>query len=179
MYQHNLVTLLYYPGTTEYNQTIHNWLRDNPNTRFKYIVDMEAFKNEFTVPEIKKLYPGIKVIATAVNPWTKVFYMYKHLLLTKQIRVSINDFVSTLNESVLARKNICEYIDTAKDQIDFILRNEYIEEDFIKVAEYFDSLSTPIVFDKKEYNHKDKFYTEKSIDTIRQLFKKDIEFFGY
>lgn len=180
MYHNKLVTLLFYPGgLTEHNQIIHNWLKDNPTTRFNYIVDIEAFNNKFSVPEIKDLYPGITIITTVVNPWTKIFRTYKHLLLTKQIQLSINDFVSTLDETSLAAKNFCEYLDTSKDQINFILRNEYIEEDFVKVAEHFNSATIPIVFDKKDFNHKTKFYNEQSIEIIEKLFKKDIEYFGY
>jgi hypothetical protein len=180
MYHNKLVTLLFYPGgLPENNQTIHNWLRDSPNTRFKYIVDIEAFNYKFSVPKVKNLYPGIMTITTVVNPWTKVFRTYKYLLSTKQIRVSINDFVSTLDKSSIAAKNFSDYIDTSKDQVDFILRDEYIEEDFLKVSDYFDSTDIPIVFDKKEYHHKDKFYNQQSIEIIKHLFKNDIDYFGY
>jgi hypothetical protein len=140
---------------------------------------MEAFNNKFSVPEVKNLYPGIMTITTAVNPWTKVFRTYKHLLLTNQIRLSINEFVSTLDKSSIAAKNFSDYLGTSKDRVDFILRDEYIEEDFLKVSDYFDSTDVPIVFDKKEYNHRDKFYNQQSIEIIEHLFKSDIDYFGY
>lgn len=180
MYHNKLVTLLFYPGgLPNNNQTIHNWLKDNPNTRFNYIVDIEAFNNTFSVHEVKNLYPGITTITTVVNPWTKVFRTYMHLLSTKQIRLSINDFVSKLDKSSIAAKNFSDYLDVSKDKVDFILRDENIEKDFVNVSKYFNSIDVPITFDKKEYNHKDKFYNQQSIEIIKHLFKNDIEYFDY
>lgn len=163
---------------------VFKWFRDDSIRRYKIIFDKELTDNFSDLQQIYEFYPNIRTLAIVVNPWYRVFQAFIQLTAQKKINVSFNRFVLDIENfkfEIDILKNQIDYIQYIKNDIitstDFIIRNEFFEEDFKQVQNYFttnDRLSEdrPIAAYRAMYNDATK-------TKVAELFSRDIEHFGY
>ena len=133
------------------------------------------------------------------NPWAQFlsFYYFKKTgvhkpPLTEFLKMSYDELSKMHNtprnwaeskRTGIYRNQISQLSDDDDNVIvDFIGRFENLQEDFDKVCERINIPQRTLPHrNKREYKHKPywEYYDDESIEIIRNLYKKDIEYFGY
>lgn len=172
----NSIFLLYrMPYSGFYHKDIFDVLKSNYDTKYKLIKDTFSFYNFVDLRVLKDYYPYAQIITTVSNPWTRIFKLYSDYL--KHTKISLDDFVLIIEDDKSLKRNQYDYIFNQNPQgADFIFRNEFIEQDFLKFSKIW---KNPILFKKEQefnFNHK-LFFKPDSQKIIENIFKKDIEFF--
>lgn len=191
------------PPFTYYGTSIKKWLEAESVSRFRFIRDIEIEKEFWNLKQVDEIYPGIKAITIVVNPWARMRYAYLSLCymkeagdysyLTKAILDMIpldtfEDFIVSLQDKKLvepfwfALSTPCsDWITYTEDgqvrETAYILRDNYLAEDFKAIQDYFcmdRELTIPELLPEYQSHYND---TTKAI--IAELFKKDIDRFGY
>jgi len=168
----------------------------NNNSKFRYIRDIEIEKEFWDVAQVQDIYPGIKTITIVLNPWARIRYAYIQLcemkknndtsyldLSTTDIG-SFSDFVKRLptmqtvnNFSFTLATPMSKWIYNEQTSVDFILKDEALEEDFKPLQQYF-CIDVPLDLPIKLPSYK-QFYNKTTKEIVAKLFKEDIEKFNY
>ncbi len=168
-----------------------SWFDSEPNAQFRLIVDLEAEDDCLTFEQLQDLYPGIKTIAIVINPWRKLAFIYKELtkakLENKNLGNDLDQYDFTDFKSFLSQidkpigKKWCSFqtpqskwLENANDLL-HIVRDDYIEEDFKVIQEYFES---EVPFDVELFDYK-SFYDEETKQLVEEKCKEDIEKFNF
>lgn len=166
------------------------------NSKFRYIRDIEIEKEFWDVAQVQDIYPGIKTITIVLNPWARIRYAYIRLcemkknndtsyldLSTTDIG-SFSDFVKRLptmqpvnNFSFTLATPMSKWIYNEQTSVDFILKDEALEEDFKPLQQYF-CIDVPLDLPAKLPSYK-QFYNKTTKEIVAELFKEDIEKFNY
>lgn len=190
-----------FPPFLYYGWSVKSWLLNDENAKFRYIRDYEIEQEFWNLEQIEDIYPDIKTITIVVNPWTRVYYSYQQLCIMKNNKDdrllnldqlpldSFSKFVNALpampdelgNFWFSLTTPMCRWIDYEVDgelkTSDYVLRDISIEDDFQKIQEYFCS-NIPLELPKKLPSYKNR-YSKKTRDIVNNLFKEDIDRFGY
>lgn len=191
------------PPFTYYGTAVKQWLEADNVSRFRFIRDIEIDKEFWNLEQVDDIYPGIKSITIAINPWARMRYAYLSLChmkdtadysyLTKDILDMIpldtfKDFIISLQDTKTVEPfwfalgtPVSDWIQYTKDgclkEVDYILRDSHLAEDFKVIQDYFCTDRAFILPEAlSEYS---KHYDETTKTIIAELFKKDIEKFGY
>jgi len=193
-----------FPPFIHHGLLIKQWLTRNENSKFRYIRDKEIEDYFYNVEQINEIYPGIKTIGMVLNPWNRISYAYRTLSYMKETgfnNYSINfdflkldtftKFVESLNSSAVVEpftfslsESQHSWFNRGELKATYVLRAEFIEEDFKEIKEYFCS-DTPLVnktmlelsnLTLPEYK---EYYTDYTKAIVAQVFKEDIEQYGY
>lgn len=181
---------------------MYEWLLDHEASRFRFILDREADNDFLNMKQREELYPGIKSISIVMNPWKRALVSYRELK-TKADETNdpkfeiykLDTFESYLyqifNNLKLEDFMPNVWFDFNTQQKDWlvyelngnikkaehILRLEYINEDLKPLQDYFLNGRTLDIFDPNQ-DYRD-YYNNRSIDIVANVFKDDIELFGY
>lgn len=190
-----------FPPFVYYGWSVKSWLLNNDWAKYRYIRDFEIEQEFWNIGQINTVYEDIKTIAIVVNPWDRIYYAYQQLYAMKEANDNrlidlsnipldnFSDFVSSLpsmpdnigNFWFSITTPISKWIDYEVGgkikTVDYILKDTTFEKDFEKIQEYFCS-DMPLVIPEKLPNYK-QFYNKKTKDIIANLFKEDIDRFGY
>jgi hypothetical protein len=188
------------PPFVFYGSTVKRWFSQNTAAKFRYIRDMELEKEFWNIEQVNDMYPGIKTISVVVNPWKRMYYAYTQLCKMKSsgdtsyLDISIlkldsfDDFINSLPTMepidsywfTLATP-LSKWFDYAEDgrgkTVDYILKDSTIKEDFQSLQDYF-CTDTPLDLPKKLPSYK-KFYNKQTKAIVADIFREDIERFGY
>ncbi|MFW6275226.1 MAG: sulfotransferase family 2 domain-containing protein [bacterium] len=115
---------------------------------------------------------------------------YKHILrllkktLLKKAKVVIKKSDFQLFVESLSENNDKFYFDSkCKPAFDFYIRFENLEKDYKKLCQRlgipFEPLPKTKTKQRKEKKHYSKYYNKKTKKTVEQLFRKQIDYFGY
>lgn len=172
----NSIFLIYsMPYSGFYIKDIVDCFKSNPETKYRIIKDTLVTNNFIDLITAKRFYPTVKIIATVSNPWTRIFRYYLNSLKIKKI--SLDEFVASIKDTPEYCKNQTDYIFNDNPQgADFILRNEFIDTDFLKFSQLW---KCPMVLEKSQefrYQHKEQFSNESN-KIIENIFSRDIENF--
>jgi len=188
------------PPFTYYGFMIKKWFMQSGNAKFRYIQDKE-FEREFcNLKKIDDVYPGIKTVGIMFNPWARMYHGYNTLCEMKarndnsymDLSIFELDSFDKFIHSVPKRQIIEPFAfnlstpmsdwysyqtDSEIRTVDYMLQAENIVEDFKNLQEYF-CTSEPlcIEFELPDYR---KFYNKKTKAIVAEVFKEDIERFGY
>jgi len=185
-----------FPPFCYYGFAIKTWFMKNNNSKFRYIRDIEIEKEFWDVAQVQDIYPGIKTITIVLNPWARIRYAYIRLcemkknndtsyldLSTTDIG-SFSDFVKRLptmqtvnNFSFTLATPMSKWIYNEQTSVDFILKDEALEEDFKPLQQYF-CIDVPLDLPIKLPSYK-QFYNKTTKEIVAKLFKEDIEKFNY
>lgn len=190
-----------FPPFLYYGWSVKSWLLHDENAKFRYIRDCEAEQEFWNIEQVNDVYPEIKTIAIAVNPWSRIYYMYQQLCIMHEYndaRLENLDCLITDNFSKFVKNfqlppntlgdfwfsvttPICKWIDyEVNDDVktaDYILRDYALEEDFQKIQEYFQS-DVPLAIESTLPHYREQ-YTSETQKIITDVFKEDIERFGF
>ena len=190
-----------FPPFLYYGWSVKSWLLQDENAKFRYIRDYEIEQEFWNIGQINEIYSEIKTIAIVVNPWARMHYAYQQLHAMKQANdnrvvdltdIPLDKFSNFINSLPSMPETIddfwfsittpiCKWIDyEIAGEIktaDYIIKDKTFEEDFKKIQEYFCS-DVPLDMPKKLPSYK-RFYTKKTKDIVADLFKEDIDRFGY
>jgi hypothetical protein len=181
---------------------LHEWLLDYEPSRFRFILDKEADDYFLNMKQREEIYPGIKSICIVTNPWKRVWISYKDLITkidksdSRKFEIyKLETFESYLFQTFqnLKLKDFMpgvwfDFTTQQKDWItyestgnikkaEYILRLEYINDDLKSLQDYFLNGKNLDIFDPN-LDYRD-YYNKRSIDFIADIFKDDIEMFGY
>jgi hypothetical protein len=176
---------------SSFHETIVKWMETEPNSQFRLLVDKQADDDYVSFSAIQDLYPGIRVIATITNPWRRIVNIYTVLKRLNEDQELLDiikniNFVNFTFESFLGQLKTdtgkwftaatpqIEWIKGANDLL-YIVRDDYIEEDFKVIQNYFKS-DMPITVELTSYK---EYYTEDTKKFVEELFKEDIERFDF
>lgn len=177
------------------NISLLNWFSVSPVARFRIIQDDEADADFLNLKERLDLYPGIVTYTVVMNPWARAYFCYQQLTDCQKQNIE-NPFIkyfdlSSFENFVLSWptaqfENRQFTLDTAQldwivdgDQtVDYIFRAETLATDFQAIQKYFNQEDNPLAIVEAYPDYRDKF-TEEMKQHIYQLFKKDIDHFGY
>ena len=158
-----------------------NWMIDHPNLQM-----------------VKEHYPIGKTLSVARNPWQRVFSLYrkvkdegywldwngKTLLDLKPINEWVEDYCNPDVPFEFPRwftrfTNQIDFMNYNDNWVDFILKAENLENEFIQVKEYLNcDIPLPNLSGYDHWEFKEHFNT-KSIKLISKLHERDIDFFNY
>ena len=176
---------------SNFHGTIVKWIEMEPNAQFRLLIDKQADDEIISFSAMQELYPGIRVIATITNPWRRLVNIYEILKKLKENQEkqettkNIN-FVDFTFESFLGQleTDIGKWFTISTPQIEWIkdandllciIRDDYLEEDFKVIQNYFKS-DKPISVELTSYR---EYYTEETKKFVEDLFKEDIERFNF
>lgn len=190
-----------FPPFVYYGWSVKSWLLQDENAIFRYIRDYEIEQEFWNIEQVNDIYPEIKTITITVNPWARMYYAYQQLHAMKQANdyrlVDLTDipldtfsnFVNSLPSMPATNGDfwfsiptpICKWIDYEVNgdvkTADYILRDYALEEDFQKIQEYFQS-DVPLAIESTLPDYREQ-YTSETQKIITDVFKKDIERFGF
>lgn len=180
---------------------IERWSDDNI-AKFRFIHDAEMKEKWFTLDQIQNFYPGIKTIAVVHNPWERTVFLYEKLkyhmtqnepYLADVKNETFEEFVGNIHVSLNNSENWPHWfnLSTAQttwtertlpdgtiQQADYIIKIENLVEDFQPLADYFCKPAPDFIhsYDPIDYR---SYYNDSTKQIIADLFKTDIERFGY
>lgn len=190
-----------FPPFVYYGWSVKSWLLQDEHAKYRYIRDYEAEQEFWNIEQINEIYSGIKTIAIVVNPWARMYYAYQQLRVMKETQntqvvdltnIPLDNFSSFVNSLPSMPTTIgdfwfslttpvCKWIDYERDgeiiTADYVIKDKTFEEDFKRIQEYFCS-AVSLDMPKKLPSYK-RFYTKKTKDIVADLFKEDIDRFGY
>ena len=187
-------TYIAIPGQLGCLSLLH-WFNDSRIARFRIIQDDEADADFLNLKERLELYPGIVTYTVVMNPWARAFFCYQQLKTCQEQNIN-NPFIkyfdmSSFENFVMSWPSTqfenCQFtLDTAQldwvvdggQTADYIFRAETLAEDFQVIQKYFDQEDHPLVILEPYPDYRDKF-TDTMKQRIQDLFKKDIDYFGY
>ena len=194
-------SIMWMPGHVQLAlDQIEIWSNENI-AKFRFIHDTEMKDEWFTLSQIQSFYPGIKTIAVVHNPWERTVFLYEHFNEVGRVEPYIKDveastfelFVANIHNSLNDPKNWPHWfnLSTAQtnwteqtlpdgtiQQADYIIKIENLAEEFQPLADYFcrPAPDFSLCYTPIDYR---PYYNEKTKQTIAELFKTDIERFGY
>jgi hypothetical protein len=188
-----------YPPFVYHGLAIKNWFIHHDIAKFRFIRDFEVEKEFYNLEQILDVYPGIKTVGVVLNPWARMrqaFVNFNELKTAGNTKYALNvellnkieldnfdKFIHQLAEFPHDEKlwfdmttPLMSWLSHGANHADYILRGEYLEEDFRPIQEYF-CLNFPLVL-KPNIEYKD-FYKTKTKKIVDKLFEQDIDHFGY
>jgi len=188
------------PPFSFYGFSVKNWFANHGIAKFRYIKDIEIEREFWNLQQVHDVYPGIKTITITVNPWARMRYAYLELRKMEKagntvfLDLSIlkldsfDDFIMSLVDMkpigaywftfATPTTRWVEYQQVDKTETaDIILKAEQLEKDFKTVQDYFCS-DVPLLVPKKLPGYK-RFYNNTTRAIVGEIFKEDIERFGY
>lgn len=185
-------TLMNVPGPAEVNYAniIKDWFMAGHESKYRYIEDSDIIRHSYRLSEIDNEYPGVCVIAVVSNPWARIVKGWELSKKYPEKFIEMGIDLSSFENSILGFKKVdpSRYLqshwltyktaDGTVRSVDYILREEHLEEDFKKIQDYFESSVplevSPIVnIDYKNY------FTDETKKLAYEIFKEDIDFLGY
>jgi hypothetical protein len=192
-----------FPPFIHYGFCVKNWFATSGISKFRFIRDEECERQFWNLEQINSMYPGIKTITIVVNPWSRMKYAYDSLCYMKQHNDNtyfdsdllseipldkFKNFIAALPDMVpvdpfwfsLATplNRWIEYNDNGvMRQVDYILREGHIAEDFKPIQDFFcsgytlDAPSTTL-----DYR---KFYTKSTAAQVEKIFQEEIVRFNH
>lgn len=150
---------------------IGRWFTRNPQTHFRYIQGRLKDKvSKLNLELLKTLYPNVRFITTIDNPWCRLYQTYNSHSTTKKTSNSLKNFIKILPHIPNLSVNILD--NYPPDDSIIILRNEYINDDFVK----FSKSSNATFLDTEPIDYRN-FFDPESNSIIQSIFQKDIKFF--
>ena len=190
-----------FPPFVYYGWSVKSWLLNDVNAKFRYIRDYEIEQEFWNIEQINDVYPDIKTITIVINPWDRIYYTYNQLCIMKEAQDSrfvdltnipldsFSDFTNSLssmpdtigdfwfNITTPMSRWIVYETDAKLRTVDYILKDTTFEKDSQKLQDYFCS-DTPLDLCEKLPCYKE-FYNKKNRDIVADIFKEDIDRFGY
>ena len=177
--------------------TILNWFETTHQAKFRLINDNEVHDQQMNLQALEGLYPGVKTFSIIMNPWALCFRAFRTLWMKEQTEpgvhtsdVDISSFenfikgMTQLNDNGLWYSGVPNQIDWLSYQlpdgstkeVDYILRQESLAEDFAAIQEFFEAEPLANIHPLPDY--KDR-YTEETKQIVAQVFARDIARFGF
>jgi Sulfotransferase family len=173
---------------------IADWLKPN----FK-VIDEDAWMIDHPhLGMVKDHYPYAKTMSVVRNPWQRIYSLYRKvstegywldwngqtLLDLKPINEWVADYCNPEIEFNFPRwftrfTNQLDFIHVNDEKVDFVCRAENLEQDFKKIKEYLNcDIPLPNLsgYDHNEYK---LYFNTASIESIRKLHRRDIDYFNY
>lgn len=192
-------TFVVIPGNL-HRASIFRWFEAHSHAKFRFIRDQEVETDYFNLQQIDEIYPEIKTLAVVANPWRRAVDAYiatcNLKLANRNIPATVFDFtvdsfdkfvhgLATLPQNskywftpATPQTNWLQYEhDGTVKEVDFILREEHINEDFKSIQDYF-CIDAPLVSTDKLVRYR-RFYNQETREIIANLAAADIERFGY
>jgi hypothetical protein len=177
------------------NISVLHWFDKSNIARFRIIQDDEADADFLNLTERLELYPGITTYTVVMNPWARAYFCYNQLkscleqsIDNKFIKyfdmTSFENFVMSWPTTQFEKSWFTlntpqvDWIVNVEQQVDYIFQAESLAQDFQVIQQYFTQEDKPLEIIETYPDYQDKF-TEPMKEKINQLFKKDIEHFGY
>jgi hypothetical protein len=177
------------------NISLLKWFSSSNVGRFRIIQDDEADADFLNLAERLELYPGITTYTVVMNPWARALFCYQQLKTCQEQNIdnpfikyfdmtSFEKFVMSWSTEKFEQSQFTldspqvDWIVSGDQTVDFIFQAETLTEDFQVIQKYFTQEDKPLEIVEMYPDYRDKF-TEPMKEKIRQLFKKDIEYFGY
>jgi hypothetical protein len=177
--------------------SIFHWFRDVDHAKFRFIKDKDIEDKKLTLKEVDELYPEVKIIAVVNNPWIRIYNFYKDF--TKDLDkdhikelIEIYDFrLDSFESFVLNLPNAknnpnswfgpttpqCEWVKYDDRRADYLFKEESLVEDFKVIQGYF-CTDVPLELQNNTQDYKEHF-TDEMRKVVEELFKADIDEFGY
>lgn len=189
-----------FPPFIFYGWPVKSWLLDNPWGKYRYIRDYEAEQNFWSAEQLQELYPGVKLIGFVVNPWARMYYAYTQLCSMKDQRsapIDLSQIETSSFEKFIKSLKITNYssdfwftlttpmskwFDYKNDvgeivTVDYLIKDITLEQDFKGIQDYFRS-DVPLNLEDDISNYQ-QYYTDETRDIVADIFKEDINRFGY
>ena len=187
-----------FPPFVFYGTCIKFWLAKDSTAKFRYIRDLEVENEFWNLEQVDGIYPGIKTIGIAVNPWARMHYAYTQLCIMKEAGNdsyleslqldSFDEFINSLPTMQPIDKfwftlatPMSDWFDYTVEgelkTVDVILKDNTFTKDFEIFQHYFYT-KTPLDLPKKLPSYK-KFYNKQTKNIVATVFKKDIDRFDY
>ena len=176
---------------------ILNWFETTHQAKFRLIKDDEVHDQQMNLQTLEGLYPGVKTFSIVMNPWALCVLAYRTLWTKEQSQpgvytsdVDISSFdnfikgMTQLDTNGLWYSGVPNQIDWityqlpdgSTKEVDYILRQETLAEDFVAIQNFFEAEPLAQVHPVPDY--KDR-YTEETKAIVAQVFARDIARFGY
>lgn len=185
------------PPFVHYGFLVKSWLSDTGAARYRYIRDKDL---EFEFPNLQQMneiYPDTKTIGVILNPWSRMGHAYKNLINLRSqpdnmYRInfdlfklnSFDEFIESLLDDTILEPfwfkistPQAEWFKDGDRTVDYLLRSEFIKDDFKPIQEYFCS-DWPIAKEFVIHTHRE-LYNDRTKEIVREVFKEDIELCGY
>lgn len=177
-----------------------DWFIHNGTAKFRLIQDEEADTDFLNLKERLELYPGTKTFAIVTNPWARAKISYDYLVFCKENHIK-NNFLKYFNTNsfesfvldwpevnyseswfnlTTPQKDWIEFTDenNVEHRVDYLLRAEHLENDFLKLKEYFHQESVGFEYIETYPDYR-PLYTDQMKNKIGELFKEDIDYFKF
>lgn len=190
------------PGQLEFPGIIE-WFQYHEESSYRLIIDSDYYENNIDFQTSKSLYEDVKMFGVVSNPWARVKLIYMGLMDLKTNNVNeeiLNGFVLDSFESCvlnwptvpvgsywyapsMPQLDWLQYKENGNlQQVDYIIRQENIEEDFKPFQNYFFnnksySIKNPQLYNKI-YDYKNDYSSQMKFH-IEKMFEKDIDTFKY
>jgi hypothetical protein len=166
----NNTTFIHIPKTG--GSSITAWYRKNINSKInKYI--------HFTLKEIKN--PAPITFAVIRNPWDRVVSIYSFLIELKYCTCSFEYFIYDIlkNGYFDSKKFSTPQIRWIEPGVTHLLRFENLEKDFKIIQDIFQCYEALPGQNKSDHDHYRTYYNDETRQVVAEIFKEDIEAFGY
>lgn len=170
------------------------------NNKFNFILFLKRLKRRFV--KRKKLnnnfivnskqYKSYFKFTIVRNPWERVYSAYKNIMRDEihmkqrgiiSLDLQFSDFVKNYVSSDYLTIPAVEYLKNYKGEIDmdYIGRFENLESDFQKICDrmHLSNIKLPHKIKSKKKGNYKEFYSNETRKLVGELFKEDIELFGY
>lgn len=179
---------------------LSEWFSNTLSARFRFIDDPELLSTASNLKNVLDVYPGVKTIAIVSNPWARLKYAWNCISETKETdpndplsaavsATTFEEFINNLEsytienfqwyKTTTPQIDWLKYVDenNVEHKVDYILRQEHLEEDFQIIKDYF-LTNNPILGLEPSVEYKDD-YTDDMKNKVASLFAADIAEFGY
>ena len=173
---------------------ISDWIKPN----FTVVDDIPWMIDHPNLQMVREHYPNGKTLSVVRNPWQRVYSLYRKistegywldwnnqtLLDLKPINEWVTDYCNPEVKFNFPRwftrfTGQVDFINYDNSWVDYILRAENLAEDFVQVQDYLKC--SAVLPDITEYDHYEfrKYFNNKSIQLIADIYARDVEYFNY
>jgi len=155
--------------------------------RYYHLKKISNPKNKHKVT--KRQYHSYFKFTFVRNPWARAFSWYQNVLRDEQHRayhgigedMPFTEFLERFAGKGMLRPQLYWITDYEGNiPLDYIGKFENLHQDFIEVCRRLNFKNTKLPH-KLKGSHKDyrRFYDDRAVDIINQVYRKEIELFGY
>lgn len=116
------------------------------------------------------------------NPWDRIlsFYLFTKKTIIQYSKHSFIQFLNELNPFLNQEQHVYIVDKNGETMVDFIGRFENLDKDFKIVCEKSNNLQLKLLIrNTTKHKHYSYYYTDETRQLVADLFKTDIEMFGY
>jgi len=124
-----------------------------------------------------------ETFAVVRNPWDRIVSLWLQYNSLKKTDIPFDTFVRNLSSYKFHERSWFNFAQPQKewipDGVTYLLRFETLEQDFAQIQKIYGCTDSLPKINTSQHDDYHTYYTDETRDIVAQVFKDDIEAFGY